>query len=50
MRAARWQQELPRELADADQVWAAADRKKAQAQAALVDLRKEAPGEDLPAV
>ena len=44
-RAARWQAELPRELANADQVWAAADRKKAEAQAALADLRKEAPGE-----
>src|ERR1022692_169142 len=35
----------PRELANADQVWGAADRKKAEAQAARADLRKEAPGE-----
>jgi uncharacterized membrane protein YgcG len=44
-RAARWLAELPRELANADQVCAAAGRKKAEAQAVLTDLRKEAPGE-----
>jgi len=42
-RAARWREELPRGLAAADQALAEADRKKAQAQAALADLRKEAP-------
>jgi uncharacterized membrane protein YgcG len=45
MRAARWQEELPRGLAEADQALGEADRKKAQAQVALVDLRKEAPDE-----
>src|ERR1022692_2384948 len=49
-RAARWQAELPRELANADQVWAAADRKKAEAQAALADLRKRSARRSLPAV
>jgi hypothetical protein len=44
-RAARWQEDLPRELAEADQAWGEADRKRAQAQVALVDLRKETPEE-----
>ena len=44
-RAARWQVELPRELAEAGQALAEADRKKAEAQVALLDLRKEAPEE-----
>lgn len=44
-RAASWQKELPGELAKADRALAEADRTKAQAQAALADLRKEAPEE-----
>jgi len=44
-RGARWQEELPRELAEADQALGEADQKRAQAQVALVDLRKEAPEE-----
>ena len=44
-RAARWQAELPRELAEAGQALAEVDRKKAEAQVALLDLRKEAPEE-----
>ena len=44
-RAARWQQELPGELAGAAGALAEADQRRAQAQAALSDLRKEAPEE-----
>jgi uncharacterized membrane protein YgcG len=41
-RASHWQAELPDELAEADRALAEADRKRAQAQIALLDLRKEA--------
>ena len=44
-RAAGWQEELPGELTAAAQALEAANQKRAQAQAALADLRNEAPAQ-----
>jgi uncharacterized membrane protein YgcG len=44
-RAASWQEQLPRELAEADHALGEADRQRAQAQVVLMDLHKEAPEE-----
>jgi uncharacterized protein len=44
-RAARWSEELPRQLAEADGELTDAERKRADAQVALTELRREAPGQ-----
>ena len=44
-RAARWRDELPPKIAEAQQALADAERKRAAAQAAFTELRREAPDE-----